>query len=315
MKRTIFLALLTLLSVILIRAQETSDSTSTDEDTPPTLPQPAYSVEGDGVVLDVYFNVLRQGRAGVLHLDGENIVGARASWSIYSVDFFQLDGRDGWWAFLASEISQTIRTYELTVTVEQTGISTPQILQTGVNVITGGFLQQEVRLVPDDETLRLLDPEVESAEFERIFEITGTISDVALWEADSFVPPATHAELTSPFGASRVFNDDFQTIHTGWDFNAPTGTPLMATAGGRVAFAGRMDIRGNYVLIDHGRGVYSGYAHLSVIYVTQGQTVSEEQIIGMVGSTGRSSSAHAHFEMIVNGLWVDSADFVQMYVP
>jgi len=172
-----------------------------------------------------------------------------------------------------------------------------------------------VNLVPDDETLRLIQPEVEAAEFEVIFGIANQVTDEAYWGEDSFIPPSANAELTSPFGAARIFNEELQTVHTGWDFNAATGTPLLSTANGRVAFAGRLDIRGNYVLVDHGRGIYSGYAHMSVIYVTQGQEISEGQVLGLVGSTGRSSSAHAHFEMIANGVWVDSADFVSMYIP
>jgi murein DD-endopeptidase MepM/ murein hydrolase activator NlpD len=69
------------------------------------------------------------------------------------------------------------------------------------------------------------------------------------------------------------------------------------------------------VLINHGHGIFSGYAHLSVIYVTQGQTLKAGQIIGQVGTTGRSSSPHAHFEMLVNGLWVDSAEFLRLWLP
>jgi murein DD-endopeptidase MepM/ murein hydrolase activator NlpD len=121
--------------------------------------------------------------------------------------------------------------------------------------------------------------------------------------------------LTSPFGAVRVFNNNFNTLHTGWDYQVGVGQPVMATASGVVAFAGPLDIRGNYVLIDHGYGVYSGYAHHSVIYVTQGQPVSAGQIIGQVGTTGRSSSPHAHFEMAVNGYWIDSVDFMKLPLP
>ena len=89
----------------------------------------------------------------------------------------------------------------------------------------------------------------------------------------------------------------------------------MATASGTVAFAEQLDIRGIYVMIDHGYGVYSGYAHMSVLYVTQGQSVKAGQIIGQVGTTGRSSSPHAHFEMIVNGEWIDPTDFLRLPLP
>ena len=211
-------------------------------------------------------------------------------------------------------MGQVIRQYDLPVTVMLEGETDPQVLLTRFNIITGGFISQAVNLVPDDELARLLDPEVEANEFERIFAVANETSDEVYWDTNSFIAPLS-TELTSPFGASRIFNEELETTHTGWDFNAPTGLPLLATASGRVAFAGTMDIRGNYVLVNHGQGVYSGYAHMSVVYVTQGQEVSEGQVLGLVGSTGRSSSAHAHFEMIVNGQWVDAVDFLRMYVP
>jgi len=184
-----------------------------------------------------------------------------------------------------------------------------------VDVSSGGFIQQDVNIVVEDERLAiLLDPEVEAAELAQIFELAAPITPETLWDEQGFSPPI-NAELTSPFGAVRVFNGTFNSIHTGWDFQATIGQPLSASAAGRVVFAGMLPIRGNYVLIDHGRGIYSGYAHMSILYVTQGQRVSAGQIVGMVGSTGRSSSAHAHIEFIVNGEWVDAADFIRMYIP
>jgi murein DD-endopeptidase MepM/ murein hydrolase activator NlpD len=86
-------------------------------------------------------------------------------------------------------------------------------------------------------------------------------------------------------------------------------------AAGRVAFAGQMDIRGNYVIIDHGYGVYSGFAHMSQIHVTRGQQVTRGQVIGMTGNTGRSNGAHAHWEMTVNGEWIDPVDFLLTWIP
>ncbi len=313
MRKTLILLFCIILFTSVIYAQEaTSEAT---EDAVVVSAEPVFSVEGDGVVLDLYFNTLRQGRAGLIGLRGENIESATATLSLNTVDFFQIEGREGWWAFVAIDMGQTVRLYDLTVTIIIEGQNEPQILLTRFNVASGGFISQPVQLAPDDELLRLIEPEVEEAEFARIFEAAGTITDTTLWSENSFVPPSPNAQLTSPFGASRIFNEELETVHTGWDFNAITGTPLLATADGEVALAGAFDIRGNYVLVNHGQGVYSGYAHMSVIYVTQGQTVSEGQVLGLVGSTGRSSSAHAHFEMIVNGVWVDSVDFVQMYVP
>jgi murein DD-endopeptidase MepM/ murein hydrolase activator NlpD len=76
-----------------------------------------------------------------------------------------------------------------------------------------------------------------------------------------------------------------------------------------------MDIRGNFVAVDHGYGIYSTYSHLSMIHVTRGQQVVKGQIIGLTGDTGRSSGPHFHWEMAVNGEFVDSVQFTETWLP
>lgn len=101
----------------------------------------------------------------------------------------------------------------------------------------------------------------------------------------------------NPIGGSYKFWQGFSSGHTGVDLSASTGTPVLAAGGGTVAFAGWNDGGyGNAVIIDHG-GSYSLYAHLSSINVQCGQSVGAQEVIGGVGSTGRSSGSHLHFEI------------------
>jgi murein DD-endopeptidase MepM/ murein hydrolase activator NlpD len=135
-----------------------------------------------------------------------------------------------------------------------------------------------------------------------------------LWSNAGFIAPMD-SEITSAFGSFRTLNQYTQTRHTGWDFRAPPGTPVRASADGEVAYAGPLDIRGNYVLLDHGFGVFSGYAHFSEMYVTVGQSVAQGEIIGVSGNTGRSNGPHLHWEISVNGEWIDSLQFTEMWLP
>lgn len=91
-------------------------------------------------------------------------------------------------------------------------------------------------------------------------------------------------------------------MHEGMDFSAPTGTPVYATADGRVLSAGREGLYGNMIEIDHGYGYVTRYAHLSAIKVRAGATVHRGDFIGEVGSTGKSTGSHLHYEVRLRGV-------------
>lgn len=93
---------------------------------------------------------------------------------------------------------------------------------------------------------------------------------------------------------------------TGIDIAAPKGTPVLASAPGTVSRVQYLTTGYGYnVMIDHGNGIETPYGHMSVIYVTEGQSVIPGQIIGAVGSTGASTGNHLHFEVRQNGVAVN----------
>lgn len=91
-------------------------------------------------------------------------------------------------------------------------------------------------------------------------------------------------------------------VHTGLDIATSSGTPIKAAAGGTVSFSGRKGSYGLMVVIDHGNGVQTYYAHCSALYVSAGQAVSQGETISAVGSTGNSTGPHLHLEVRVNGV-------------
>ena len=93
--------------------------------------------------------------------------------------------------------------------------------------------------------------------------------------------------------------------HAGVDFAAPAGTPIRAAAGGTVAFAGVRGGYGNLVILDHGDGMQTWYAHQRDVAVMEGQRVPAGGILGTVGSTGRSTGPHLHLEVRRDGEPVD----------
>lgn len=272
---------------------------------------PSTVITGTTGALEIYFPALKQGRVGLVRVVSTSetpINKVIGTFLERPVHFFQRAGYEGHFALLSAPLDQARRAFDLSVTLQPNG----EKLTASINISDGGFIQQDVIVVgPAND---LLNREIEDAELARLFELSAPVTPQSLWDAQGFQPPI-QAELTSPFGAKRLFNGLYETLHTGWDYQVTFGKPMGAVAAGRVVFAGYLPIRGNYVLIDHGMGVYSGLAHLSVIYVIEGQAVMGGQIIGQVGNTGRSSSAHAHLEMLVNNQWVDPADFIRLLIP
>lgn len=105
--------------------------------------------------------------------------------------------------------------------------------------------------------------------------------------------------ITSRFGANSSIR---VSSHTGLDIAAPSGTPYVAAASGTVTYAGYKGSLGNLIVITHSNGVQTYYGHSSKLYVSAGDTVSQGQTIGAVGSTGNSTGPHLHFEIRVNGV-------------
>lgn len=113
--------------------------------------------------------------------------------------------------------------------------------------------------------------------------------------------------ITSRFGSKSSVRS---TSHTGLDISASSGTSYVAAASGTVTFAGYKGSYGYMIVIDHGNGVQTYYAHSSKLYVSAGDTVSQGEVIGAVGSTGNSTGPHLHFEVRVNGVAYNPQNYV-----
>ncbi len=140
----------------------------------------------------------------------------------------------------------------------------------------------------------------------------GKLDDViAALRAVPLVPP-TGGEVSSGFG-ERVdpFNENLA-FHSGVDFSGPKGTGVQATAAGIVVFTGARGAYGNTVEIDHGYGVRTRYAHLSAIGVHVGTKIEKGMVIGKVGSTGRSTGPHVHYEVWYDDVVKDPSKFIKV---
>jgi murein DD-endopeptidase MepM/ murein hydrolase activator NlpD len=124
--------------------------------------------------------------------------------------------------------------------------------------------------------------------------------------------PVTQSELGSPFGWRIDPITGRSALHTGQDFPAEVGTPIMAAAGGVVVGQEVHPEYGNMVEIDHGNGLLTRYAHCSRISVKKGDLIKRGQKIAEVGNSGRSTGPHLHFEVLVSGIYQDPEKFLAL---
>jgi murein DD-endopeptidase MepM/ murein hydrolase activator NlpD len=127
----------------------------------------------------------------------------------------------------------------------------------------------------------------------------------------TFVSPVGTVRVTSPFGWRSDPLTKHRSWHSGLDMRASWGSSVKAAADGRVSAAGWNSVYGNYVIVTHANGYQSMYGHMSKIIARQGSRVQQGDLIGRVGSTGRSTGAHLHFAMMKNGKAIDPLDFIR----
>jgi hypothetical protein len=134
----------------------------------------------------------------------------------------------------------------------------------------------------------------------------------AIWKVETpqplwggpFVRPVAEP-ANSAFGSRSVFNGQMRAPHSGADFLSPAGTPVHAPGGGWVVVGAPLYYTGNTVVIDHGLGLYSLFAHFSAIAVHEGDLVTAGDVVGRVGATGRVTGPHLHWAIRVGGARVD----------
>jgi murein DD-endopeptidase MepM/ murein hydrolase activator NlpD len=179
--------------------------------------------------------------------------------------------------------------------------------KTTFQVVAGSFDFEDIDVSGSPSSQAAL--EAAAAEERLVSAMYGAAPTPRRW-SQPFAAPS-HAEISSPFGIRRSYNGVFTgSFHTGTDFAMATGEPVYASNKGKVVLSRALVTRGNFVLIDHGLGVQTGYWHLSALRVEEGQEVERGDLVGLVGSTGLATGPHLHWELRILGVTVDSMSSV-----
>lgn len=150
------------------------------------------------------------------------------------------------------------------------------------------------RVTPDTKALERI-----TAERDIVNEVYSQVTPKKFW-GEAFQNPMKSV-VTSPFGNKRLFNGQLKSYHNGIDFRAAVGTPFGAAGSGVVVLARDLYFTGNTLIIDHGFGLFTLYAHLTEFKVKENDVVEKGQTLGLTGSTGRVSGPHLHWSVMLLG--------------
>jgi murein DD-endopeptidase MepM/ murein hydrolase activator NlpD len=227
----------------------------------------------------------------------------KATWDSREIPFWQEPKPDEkspdiWRALLGVDLEQKPENYSLTLAAKTESAEEISCSAT-IDVKEGKFATESLKVAPN-----FVEPNPEQlaraeAEGQRLRTIFATITPERLWNG-SFHYPLTGVTTGGNFGKRRILNGKAHSPHSGVDFPAPAGTPVYAAQRGRVVIAEPLYFSGNTVVLDHGLGLYTLYAHFESISVQPGDLVDAGALLGKVGATGRVTGPHLHWGATVN---------------
>jgi len=227
----------------------------------------------------------------------------KATWDNREIPFWQQPkpdekSPDVWRALLGVDLELKPESYKLALTAKTE--SAEEIpCSASIAVKQGKFATERLKVAPN-----FVEPNPEQlaraeAERQRLRAIFATITPERLWDG-SFHYPLTGVTTGGNFGKRRILNGQPGSPHGGIDFPALAGTPVYAAQRGRVVLAEPLYFSGNTVVLDHGLGLYTFYAHFESIAVQPGDLVDTGALLGKVGATGRVTGPHLHWGLTVN---------------
>lgn len=285
----------------------TETATPEPTPTPTTAPAPAAPpAPPPAPTRDPNLRVLPQGGTIVVRAPADGAASARTSYR--GDDLPMLSDGTSFWVVIGASSGAALGDFVATVTRFDDSGAVIDTASEMIPVVSTAFPVEYITLPPGQ--IEGLPADQIQAEINIRASTFAAFTPAKLWSG-AFIVPAI-GPITGTFGDGRSYNGGpVSSRHSGTDFGSPEGTPVVAAATGRVAWAGYLATRGNSVLIDHGAGVFTGYHHLSRIDVAIGQDLVLGQQVGAIGTTGLSTGPHLHWELIVGGINVDPLPWTQ----
>jgi murein DD-endopeptidase MepM/ murein hydrolase activator NlpD len=272
---------------------------------------PVKKACGGGVIAKVSAGSATQGSLLLAEVSGVNAAGeVKAEWGDRSVPLWrETPGSKTLHALLGVDLEKAPGSYEWKLSWTGAG-GNPMVCNVPIAVRAGKFPTERLKVEkqyvqPDPEQMKRA--EEDQKKMKAVYD---TVTPEILWKG-KFVLPLKGVETGGNFGRRRVLNGEARSPHAGVDFPALAGTPVFAAQAGNVVIAEDLYYSGNTVVIDHGYGIYTLYAHLSAIEVKAGDAVEASAEIGKVGATGRVTGPHLHWGLTIDHARVNAMQIVQ----
>ena len=214
-------------------------------------------------------------------------------------------------AFLPIPYDRAPGAAQLLVTVKDTSGSVQ--LEVPFQVVEGKYSSEKLRVDPSRVHPKKKDLPRIAQEVKEVGAVYKNFERKKFWQGPFVLP--IRSEVTSEFGTRRLYNGALKGFHSGLDLRAAVGTPIYPAAQGRVALAKDLFFTGNTVILDHGYGVMTLYAHMSELKVKVGDLISPKQLVGLSGKTGRVNGPHLHWQAVIDGVKVNPVGLTQDQVP
>jgi murein DD-endopeptidase MepM/ murein hydrolase activator NlpD len=217
---------------------------------------------------------------------------------------------NGFWAIIGAGDDADIGSDTITLTLFDGDDNVTETFPLAVSVTSTDYPIEYITVPPVGDPNGLRSADDVQTELDIRAGVYAHFAPEKLWDGPFILP--SKGKFTTIFGTRRSYNGGPATVqHSGTDFAADEGSPVIASAAGRVAYVGLLTTRGKSVIIDHGAGVFTAYHHLSRMDVSAGDYVSQGEQIGLVGMTGLATGPHLHWEVIVGGINVDPVSWTK----
>ncbi len=271
------------------------------------LIMPGATAYGDSIIYIAYFNkIVLQGETFMIYISGikaDDAVKVTSDLKARSEKYFPY--KNGKLAIIAVGCTAEPGEYVYDILISR-GDKVLRDVKNKITVKENSFKKDYIKV--SKETQEKKSQDNLNFDTEQIAKAKADPEKLPLYKG-GFIAPVD-AEINTEFGAMRYVNGVRSSVHSGLDFKAKKGTPVMASNDGKVVLAMELNASGKTVILDHGLNIYTSYCHLDSIGVETGDRVEKGDIVGNVGSTGYSTGPHLHWTFSIGRQSTDPKPFM-----